>query len=98
MAIIGVLSRPELPPKITGRGRAVSVLPLDVLQLDDALPAGDLALDELAHLLGAGGRRHAAQVGEALPHLQLLENRAYFAVQALDCRALRRRRDGEAQP
>jgi hypothetical protein len=36
IAVIGFPSGPGLPPKITGRGRAVSVLPLDVLQLDHA--------------------------------------------------------------
>src|SRR6266436_8345876 len=79
-----------------GAGR--SVLPLDVLQLDHALPARDLALDERAHFLWAGARRHAAPVGEALAHVGPLANRTDFPVQPSDDRASCSRGDGEAQP
>src|SRR5258708_23651336 len=91
VAIMGALSRPELPPKITGWGRAVSVLPLDVLQLDHALPARDLALDELAHFLGARGRRHAAEICQPLANIGNLENRTDLADQPVDERSPRRR-------
>src|SRR3954468_22698182 len=75
-------------------GLMARLLTLDFARFDDALPAGDVALDEGAHLLRAGGARLAAELDEALRGLRLRQELAHLGVQALDDR--RRRAAGSA--